>query len=71
MHKVNKNTKALLSFIMQTGLEMNAERSKYMVKSRGQNAGQNHDIRRTNKSFASVAKFKRLLTAITNHEMLP
>jgi len=40
IHNVNKNTKALLSFVMQTGLEMNAARSKYMVKSNGQNAAQ-------------------------------
>jgi len=39
---------------------MNAERSKYMVKSRGENAGQNHNIKRTNKTFESVAKFERL-----------
>ena len=55
-----KNTKVLFSFIMQTGLEMNADRSKHMVKSRGQNAGQNHNTKRTNKSFETVAKFKRL-----------
>jgi hypothetical protein len=45
---------------METGLEMNAEKSKYMFKSRGQNAGQNNNIKRTYKSFESVANFKGL-----------
>jgi hypothetical protein len=30
---------------METGLEVNAEETKYMVMSRDQNAGQNHNIK--------------------------
>jgi len=33
------------------GLEVNAEKTKYMVMSRDQNAGQNHDIKMGNISF--------------------
>jgi len=60
IHNVNKNKKVLLSFIMQNVLEMNAVKSKYTVKCRGHNAGQNHNIKRTNISLESVAKFKLL-----------
>jgi 16S rRNA U1498 N3-methylase RsmE len=39
---------------MQTGLEMNVERATYMVKSRGQNAGHHHNIKRANNGDAKT-----------------
>jgi hypothetical protein len=38
---MRKNTEALLITSKGTGLEVNAEKTKYMVMSRDQNAGQN------------------------------
>jgi hypothetical protein len=35
---------------------------KYMLLSHHQNAGQNHDKKTVNKSFANVAQFKYLAT---------
>jgi hypothetical protein len=40
------------------GLEVNAERTKYMVMSRHQNAGQNLNLLIANKSFENTAQFK-------------
>jgi hypothetical protein len=40
------------------GPEANAEKSKYMVMSHDQNAGQNHIINTGNKSFERVKEFK-------------
>ena len=41
---MNKNTCALLVTSKETGLEVNADKSKNMVTSCEQNAGQNHSI---------------------------
>jgi hypothetical protein len=40
-HTVRKNKEALLIASKEIGLEVNAEKTKYMVMSRDQNAGQN------------------------------
>jgi hypothetical protein len=48
------------------GLEINAEKTKYMVMSRHPNSGQNQNIRTANESFENVAKFKYLGTPLTN-----
>jgi hypothetical protein len=45
------------------GLEVNAEKTKFMLLSHHQNAGKNHDIKIANKSFENVAQFKYLGTA--------
>jgi hypothetical protein len=36
------------------GLEINAEKTKYMLLSRQQNVGQNRDIKIENRSFENV-----------------
>jgi hypothetical protein len=41
IHTITKNTEALLIASKEIGLEVNAEKTKYMVMSRDQNAGQN------------------------------
>jgi hypothetical protein len=41
---VNKNTETLIYASKLDGLEVNTEKTKYMLLSRHQNAGQNHDI---------------------------
>jgi hypothetical protein len=48
------------------GLEVNAEKIKYMVISRDQNAGQNGNIHIRNKSFKTVEQFKYLGTTLTD-----
>jgi archaellum component FlaC len=48
------------------GLEINAEKTKYMIMSRYPNSGQNQNIRIANELFENVAKFKYLATTLTN-----
>jgi hypothetical protein len=54
----------------QTGLEVNAKKTKYMVLSRDQNAGQNSNIKIGNESFESVEHFKYLATTLMNQNSL-
>jgi hypothetical protein len=42
------------------------EKTKYMLLSRHQNAGQNHDIKIGNRYFENVAQFRYLGMTITN-----
>jgi hypothetical protein len=61
-----KNTETLTGARKEVGLEVNSEKTKYMLLSRHQNAGQNHDIRIANRCFESVAQFKYLGTTVRN-----
>jgi hypothetical protein len=54
IHAIKKNTEAFVVASKEIDLEVNAEKTKYMVMSRDQNAGQNHNIKTDNKSFESV-----------------
>jgi hypothetical protein len=54
MHTVRKSTQALVIASKDTGLEVNAEKTKYMVMSRDQNAEQNGNILIGNTSFETV-----------------
>jgi sorting nexin-29 len=48
------------------GLQINAEKTKYMVMSRHPNSGQNQNIRIVNESFEKMEKFKYLGTTLTD-----
>jgi len=52
------------------GLEVNADRTKNVVMSWDQNAGQNHSIETDNSSFDRVEQFKYLGTILTNHNSI-
>jgi hypothetical protein len=54
----------------EVGLEINTEKTKYMLLSRHQNAGQSDDIKIANKCFENVAKFRHLGTTITNQNLI-
>jgi hypothetical protein len=65
LHAVKKNTEALVAASKETGLKINADKTKYVVMSRDQNAGRNHNIRIDNSSFERVEEFKYLGTTLT------
>jgi hypothetical protein len=69
-HTIRKNTEALLIASKEIGLEVNAEKTKYMVMSRDQNAGQNGCIQIGNKLFETVEQFKYLGTTLTNQNSI-
>jgi aspartate carbamoyltransferase regulatory subunit len=48
---IKKNTEALLDASKEVGLEVNAEKTKYMLMSRSQKIGQKHIIKIANRSL--------------------
>jgi hypothetical protein len=58
INTIKENKEALLEASRDIGLEINAEKTKYMIMSLHSNSGQNQNIRIANESFENVAKFK-------------
>ena len=59
---VKKNAEALVPARKETGLDVEADKSEFMVMSRDQNAGRSHNIKMDNSSFESVEEFECLGT---------
>jgi hypothetical protein len=70
VHAIKKNTEAFVVTSKEIGLEVNAEKSKYVVMSGNQNAGQNHNIKLDNKSFERVEQLKYLETTLSNRNSI-
>ena len=54
----------------ETGLEVNAGKTKYVVMSRDQKAGRSHNIKIDNSSFERVEELKYLGTTLTNRNSI-
>jgi hypothetical protein len=67
---VKKNTKALLDASKEVGVEVNPEKTKYMIMSLSQMIGQKHSVKIANRSFEDVAKFKYLEATITDQNCM-
>jgi hypothetical protein len=65
-----KNTEALLNTSKKVGLEVNPEKTKYMLTSHSQKIGQKHSIEIANRSSEDVAKFKYLGTTLTDQNSM-
>jgi hypothetical protein len=65
---IQKNTGALLDAGKEVGLEVNSEKTKYMLMSR-KKAGKKHSIKIVNKSFEGVAKFKYMGTTLNRSKL--
>ena len=70
VHTIKENAEALLSASKETGLEVNAGKTKYMVMSRDKNAGRIHNMRIDNRSFERVEEFKYLGTNLTSQNSI-
>jgi predicted GTPase len=67
---IEKNTETLLDASKEVGLEINVEKTKYMLLSHHQNACQNRDIEIANRSFENVSQFRYLGTTVTNQNLI-
>jgi hypothetical protein len=67
---IMKNTETLIDASKEVGLEINVEKTKYMLLSHHQSVGQNRDIKIANRSFENVSQFKYLGTTITNQNLI-
>ena len=53
-HTLQENAESLVATTRESGLEVSADKIKYMVMYRDQNAGQNHRVRIDNSAFERV-----------------
>jgi hypothetical protein len=51
IHIIKENAKAILVASKEFGLEVNADKTKYMVMSQDQNAGRSHGVKTDNISY--------------------
>jgi len=70
IHTLKENAEVLVAATMETGLEVCADKTKYVVMSRDQNAGRIHSVRIDNSTFESVEEFKYLGTTLTNQNSI-
>ena len=70
IHTINKNAETLIVANKETELEVNADKSKYMIMYRDQNAGRSHRIKIDNCSFEKVEEIKYLGTHLTNQNFI-
>jgi hypothetical protein len=52
---IKRNTETFIDTFTEVGLEVNTEKTKYMLFSCHQNVRQNQDIKLVNRSFGTVA----------------
>jgi len=65
IHTVKENVEALVAATREIGLELSADKTKYMVMIRDQNAGRIKNVRIDNNTFERVEVFKYLGTNLT------
>jgi hypothetical protein len=65
VYVVKENTEALLYTSKEFGLSVNPEKTKCVLMSRSQQAGQKYSTKTANKSFEDVVKFRYLGTTLT------
>jgi hypothetical protein len=70
VHTIKENAEALIVASTEIGLEVTADKTKYLIKSRDQNAGRSHIMKIDNKSFKRVEDFKYLRTNLINQNSI-
>jgi len=70
IHNLKENAEALVAATREMGLEVSADKTKYMVMSRDQNAGRIDSVRTDNSTFERVKEFKYLGTNLTDQNSI-
>jgi hypothetical protein len=63
---IKENTETCFDASKEVGLDINVEKTKYMLLSCNQNVGQNRDKKIGNRSFENVTQFRYLGTTVKN-----
>jgi hypothetical protein len=67
---IKKNTETLIDVSKEVGIEINVEKTKYMLLFCHQYVGQNQGIKIANRSFGNVSQFKYLGATVTNQNLI-
>jgi hypothetical protein len=70
VYTMKENTDDLLVINKVIGLEVNADKTQYIVVYRDQNAGRSHNIKIDNSSSDRVEEFRYLGTTLTNQNSI-
>ena len=70
VHTAKENAEALTVASKEIGLEVNADKTQYMVMSRDHNDWQSHSMKTDNSSFERVEEFKYLGTTLTHQNSI-
>ena len=70
VHTIKKNTVDLVVASKKNGVEVNTNKTKYIVMSQNQNVGQNQNTKIDNTSFERVEEFKYLGTTLINQNYI-
>jgi hypothetical protein len=70
VHTVKENAGSLVVVTKEIGLEVNADKTKYMVISRDRNAERGHSVMIDNSSIERVEEFKYLGTMLTDQNSI-
>ena len=69
-YRLKENAEALVAATREIGPEVSADKTKHMVMSRDQNAGQIQSVKTDNSAFERVEEFKYLGTTLTNQNSI-
>jgi predicted RNA-binding protein YlxR (DUF448 family) len=70
LHTIKENTEALVIASKEIGLEVNADKTKYMVMSRDRNTGRSHYIKIDNSCFESLEHLRYLGTNLRSQNSI-
>jgi hypothetical protein len=70
IYTIKRNTQTLIYASKEVGLEVNTEKTKYMLLSRQQSARLNFDINIANRYFENVEQFYGLETTTINQNLI-
>jgi hypothetical protein len=70
VHTVKENAEAFVVATKKIGLEVNADKTKFMVMTRDRNAGRNDSVKTDNSSTERVEEFKYLGTMSTDQNSI-
>jgi hypothetical protein len=70
MDTIKRNTETLIDASKEVGLEVNTEKTKYLLLPHHQNAWKYHAIKLANGSFENVSQFIYLGTAVTSPNLI-